>query len=344
MTVKYRPKITSEYTTKQAILFCESFGVDTYYVSFGRSSDVWSSIENNANFKPPAPINSDWYKAQFYKDISYYTKINSQDVKLVIDRNIINKETADYVNATDWGDPDVENSKEFGVGDLVIANSIFGVNDDINAPNNGYEVFKCTAAPDSQPNYPSCPKYNVGGLTNIITLNVDPGLQLDDGSYPPDGYEWEYLYTIPPDQVDTYVTKDYIVVPTPNELNNNYANWGRDLINTTPFDVNNLAYHLNVKKVMIGAVLSDTDPIAIYRQIGLICNPWSYTLVTPETNDLESAASQSGWKINSVIASSPTYLPSEILNETGQIVYMENRPPITHTLGEVQDIRIIIGF
>jgi len=312
MTVRYRTKLPNEYFTSQAINFINSFDSNVYYVTFGRGSDTWSSIENNTNFQPPMPVNSTLYKSDFYKLIDYYTKINNTNIKLVTER-------------VDW-----QPNNSYDLYSLIITNST-NDNLDITIPNTGYGVYKCVSKSSDNIESVNYPTYNNGGMASIDTE---------------DGYSWEYMYSIPLEMIENYTTKEYIPVPAPSDLvtDTNILYWGLDLVNYTRFDINSLSYKLNVSKIMIHALLSDSDPVSVYRQIGIVSNPWEYALMVDQNFPDGIDSSQSGWKIQTKLADNASYLSSEILQETGQLIYMENRPPIEHSPGEIQKIQIVIGF
>ena len=326
----YKTLLTTEYKVQQALNFIESFGNYNYYAALGKSNDTWSYNEQQSQFRPPFPIDSAWYKSQFSKDVESYIKLDKTSISLVIPRN-------------DWGDPNKTLSRSYIIDDIITVNSIAGVNTYPESFDKGIEVYKCITAPNKEQllEYAGTtfPKYNQNGFSYI-----------DTG----DGYAWLYLYTIPYEVSNKFTNPEYIPVPSIEDIDteDDRVLWNIDVVNTTPFDIARICYTANATTVMNYILLTDQDIISpfTYRQVGIIKTPWEFKLAPSEPSDefpdagTEGQYSQTGWKIVSIPAYKPSYIKSEILQETGEVLYIENRPPITKQLGEIHDIRIIIGF
>lgn len=346
----YRPTLTAEYSTNVALSLISNFDQDNYYLTIGKD-DIWSATEGQPEFRPPQPIDNENYKHQFWDDVVGYIKVHKANVRLVLDRR-------------DWGDSNVAYSKSYNINDITVTNSILDVN---TSPDliDGLIVYRCIQAPLTG----SC----VGGTgnnTNKDSCDLNGGAwHPSDGSTCPtglgtgidtgDGYIWEYLYTVPVDEVDQFCTPEYVVCPTPEELQDT-ARWGRELLNSTVFDVSRICYEVGASKIMVYTLLTDSyfqdmiiDGLS-FRQIGLVLSPYTYE-IAPDCNDLDGdpvyfantpngGCSILGWKIVAETANDPSYSADQILGETGELLYMENRAPVQRSKNELQEIRIILGF
>lgn len=349
MAVIYRPRLTQEYSTNVALSLINNFDNENYYMTIGKT-DQWSATENNAEFRPPLPIDTENYKHQFWEDVVGYIKIPKTSVRLVLDRR-------------DWGDPNVQYSKSYNIGDITVVNTIADVNMSPDA-NDGYMVYRCIQAPEAG----TCVDAS-GNDKDTCEINGGTWHPQDGSNYPTgistgidtqDGYIWEYLYTIPVDEVDQFCTPEYIVCPTPEDLAADIARWGRETISSTIFDVNRICYEVGASKVMVYVLLTDNYFVDMivngqsFRQIGIVMAPYTFELA-PDCDDLEGdpvyftstsegGCSLLGWKLIAEKCSEASYSADQILSETGELLYMENRAPIARSRNELQEIRVILGF
>lgn len=320
--------------------FYENIGDDedknTIYLMFGRD-DPWSEREDEINFAPPYPNDRPDGKADVWARALGLIKIPKSHLRPVLPRK-------------DWGDPDLNNSLRFTFGDIVTVNTM-SINSHPSALN-GYMVYRCVDIPETDPNNP-----NIRGLCTISTVtnksdcvavggdwqaprspgnpeNVPHGTgnAIETG----DGYIWEYLYTIPPSEVLTNVTKEYIVCPFPADIVNDRVGWGLD--QNIAFNVHHDDTIFNVGAVHLRfrAKLAGSDFIHLfgpgnqgYRQLSLVQNP----LLVREEGDLTD-----------IKATDVRYHPHEVQAGTGQIIYMENRQPIRKTIDQVEEFNLIYGF
>lgn len=331
MTKIYRPLTTTEFSVNNAITLYNQLNTsdDKYYLSIGRDT-AWDASENDSLFRPPFPLDTQSFKGGVWAQTIGYVRIDENSVRLVEARK-------------DWGDPDNVESKIYSLGDLTVTNTIEGVNTAI-GQKDGYMVYRCAAVTESpQPVGTTFPE---GTLSSI-----------DTG----DGYLWDYLYTIPQDEITKFVTPEWIVVPTPSQLTNSSPErWGREDLNVTVFDEGRIAYLVGSSNLMFYTLIEDTMFTEMiingeaFRQISIISNPYSYELA-PDVKDLnsdplyfsetgEGGAAIDGWKIVASKADQATYLSTEILRETGEMIYIENRAPITRSFNQIEEIRIIVSF
>ncbi|CAM0069753.1 baseplate wedge subunit [Vibrio phage F86] len=320
--------------------FYENIGDDsdhnTIYLMFGRNTP-WSDREDEINFAPPYPNDSADGKADVWARSLGMIKIPKSQLRPVLVRK-------------DWGDPDLNNSLRFTFGDIVTVNTM-SINSHPSALN-GYMVYRCVDIPETD-----AYNANIRGTCSIPTITnksdcvavggewtapSSPGNQeniphgtgnaIDTG----DGYVWEYLYTIPPSEVLTNVTREYIVCPFPDEVINDRKSWGLDQNIIFNAETDETIYSVGVVNLRFRAKLSGSDFIHLfgpgnqgYRQVSLVQNP---LLIREEGATVDIKATES------------LYNPHEIQEGTGQIIYMENRQPIRKTLDQVEEFNLIYTF
>lgn len=315
----YRPLLTKEYSTVLANEL-RNYSDASCYLTIGKKT-AWSGTENLPEFSPPLPIDDDNYKHQFWQDIIGYIRIAKENTRLVIDR-------------TDWISGNIYN-----VDDIVV---VYNTTDELGndtSPNalDGFMMYRCLTNTNNDPS--TIIPEGFGSSTGVLS----------------DGYEWEYLYTIPPAEIAEFCTREYVVVPSEQELISNLAYWSRDMVSSTVFDNGRMCYSIGAHKLMFRAVLGDNyfrnflDEETSYRQIGVVLNPYNYSLAPPCGSPspwfgVNGACSLFGWKIIATRATAATYELYEILANTGEILYMENRAPVIRSFNENNDIRIILGF
>ncbi|ALP47008.1 baseplate wedge subunit [Vibrio phage phi-Grn1] len=336
----YRSTITTEYRVNNLMNFYENVGDDddknTIYLMFGRN-EPWSDREDEINFAPPYPNDSPDGKADVWARALGLIKIPKSQLRPVIPRK-------------DWGDPDLNDSLRFTFGDIVTVNTM-SINSHPSALN-GYMVYRCVDIPETDPN-----NTNIRGTCSISTVTnkndcVAVGGEWNAPSSPGnqeniphgtgnaietgDGYVWEYLYTIPPNEVLTNVTKEYIVCPFPNDIIENRVAWGLDQNIVFNENYDETIFNVGAVQLRFRAKLAGSDFIHLfgpgnngYRQISLVQNP----LLIRQDGDTEDTK-----------ATEVRYDPHEIQAGTGQIIYMENRQPIRKTLDQVEEFNLIYNF
>lgn len=333
MAVIYRGIVTPKFRTKAMLNFIDGIGdtndKNTYYMAFGRKTP-WSSYETSSYFKPPYPVTDNTGIAALWDDMLGLVKISSASWVPVIPRK-------------DWGNPQLGTAgRIFQVNDVVIVNSLTGVNE-FDTSDSGYMVYRCVQTPDTG----ACNISTIGTKNECVkaggvwTPTATPGAaeNIPKGKQSAidtlDGYLWDYLYTIPPDEVINSTNEDYIVVPTPAEVEADPAKWGLANENNGN-QINRLIYDLGCSSLMGYIRLTDKDFTETnrpgntgYRQLSVVVNPL-----------LKKASNGSP----DVKATAYSYRPTDLLVESGEVLYLENRPPIYRSSDQTELIRIILSF
>lgn len=333
MTVLYRGIVTPKFRTKAMLNFIDGIGdtddKNTYYMSFGRKTP-WSAYESSSYFKPPYPVSDNTGVAALWDDMLGLMKVSKASWIPVIPRK-------------DWGNPELGDAgRIFQVNDVVIVNSLYGVNE-FDTSDSGYMVYRCVQTPDSGAcNISSITDKNAcslaGGVWTPIPTpgeyeNIPKGKQSAIDTK--DGYLWDYLYTIPPDEVINSTNEDYIVVPTPEQIENDPVKWGWENVNQSN-QINRIIYDVGCNSLMGYVRLTDRDFTDTnragntgYRQLAILVNP-----LLAKTNNGNP----------DVKATAYSYYPSQLLVESGEVLYIENRPPIYRSSDQTEAIRIILSF
>ncbi|AUR86079.1 hypothetical protein NVP1081O_344 [Vibrio phage 1.081.O._10N.286.52.C2] len=310
--------------------------LNTVYLMFGRPQP-WSDREDEINFAPPYPNDTPDGQADVWARQMGMIKIPKAQLRPVIPRK-------------DWGDPDLNNALNFTFGDIVTVNTM-SVNRHPSALN-GYMVYRCIDVPETDPN-----NSNIRGTCSVGSVTDKGDCVAIGGTWSApsspgnieniphgtsnavdtlDGYVWEYLYTIPPSEVLTNVTREYIVCPFPDDVVNDRAAWGLDQNIVYNADYDDTIFSVGAVNLRFRAKLSGSDFIHLfgpgntgYRQISIVQNP----LLLREDNS-----------VIDVKATGNLYSPHEIQEGAGQMIYMENRQPIRKTLDQVEEFNIIYSF
>ena len=327
----YRAIITSKFRTEKLLTFYNSIGTsadqNTMYLAFGRNSP-WSAGENTIGFAPPFPADTPMGMEDFWTNMIGCVKVNQSFMDAVVPRK-------------DWGDTRYPNSRTFFVGDIVVTNS---------APYNrvpgaqGWVVYKVVDVPstgvcsiDSITNKPECTKLGGKWTPSTESFVIPRGKGDTEGMVDTgDGYLWEYLMEIPPDVSINRCTNEYIVVPWPNELEADPARWGYQHNLTWQTGDYGLIFRMKVTIIRFRAFLDSIYfPQASiigntgFRQIGLIMNPLEVKALPTSPN---------------VKCQAESYLLSGLDRHTGEIVYMENRPPIIRSADQTEQVEIYFSF
>lgn len=333
MTIIYRGVVTPKFRTTAMMNFigriADTADSNTYYMSFGRATP-WSTYESSSYFKPPYPVTNDNGIAALWDDMLGLVKVSKTSWIPVIPRR-------------DWGNPNYQDSLTFHIDDVVVVNSLTGVNK-YDTSDAGYMVYRCVQEPQED------------GVCSVNQLRDRTACLMAGGAWTPtaslgepdnipkgknsaidtgDGYLWAYLYTIPPDEVINSTNDDYIVVPTPDEIQSNPTKWGIvDLGNIN--QISRTIFDINCSSLMGSAQLTDRDFTNTnrvgntgYRQLAILVNP---LLTKSHQGDPD------------VKATAYSYTPDQLLVESGEVLYVENRPPIYRSSDQTESIRIILSF
>lgn len=300
----------------------------TLYVSIGKTSS-WSEFENDVGFRPPIPEPTNAYRAEFWRQIVGMQKINGFDVRHVLPRR-------------DWGDPTSPTPYSFEVGDIVCVNTIDNVNRHPQHPP-GIQVYQCVQTPttgtcsidpSNLETENDClalggewtPTPTTGVVNNIPRTREAAFDTLD-------GYKWDFLYQIPLDVEALYVSDQWIVVPTQDEVDTERSRWG--VTDEVTLGDNRLIYRTKAYYLQIVCRISGTTFSEIglsgraFRQIALISNP---LLV------VDSTAVPVQKSTNEIVRS------GNLIPDSGDILFMENRLPTNRDLDQIEEISIVIQF
>ena len=332
----YRSKITDEYKTQNLVNFLDKVGDEpdknSIYLMFGRS-DSWADNELDLNFAPPYPDDSPDGQADAWHHALGFVKIPKEQLKAVLPRR-------------DWGDFSLgADAYRYNIGDVVVTNTI-NANSHPSALS-GYMVYRCIDVPDVgactlddvNQTFQKTDCIALGGKWNAVntpgTINNIPN-GTGDGIDTQDGYFWEYLYTIPPSEVINSVTSEYIIVPFPDDVNADPSEWGLTNEITYETTANRIIYSIGAHQLRFRAKLSGGDFAKLatpgnsgYRQLNILLNILLYRK--------DSTFPQ-------VKATDATYLPEQLEESSGTIIYMENRQPIFKAPDQVEEISLIFQF
>ncbi|AZV00962.1 baseplate wedge subunit [Escherichia phage vB_EcoM_005] len=208
----------------------------------------------------------------------------------------------------DWGDTSYPNPFTFQIGEIVVANSQPQNRTDVGA---GWMVYRCVDIPDS-------------GTCSILSLDNKTECT------------WEYLYEIPPDVSINRCTNEYIVVPWPEEIAEDPERWGYENNLTWQQDDYGLIYRIKGNTIRFKAFLDSVyfPEFSLpgnkgFRQLSIISNP------------LEAKAHPSDPIIK---AEKEYYDVIDLSRHSGEMIYMENRPPVIRSMDQTEEINIIFEF
>ena len=328
----YRAIVTSKFRTEKLLSFYNSIhdGIDgkTIYTTIGRSQP-WSDNEKDVGFAPPYPIDDVSGVVDMWSHMIGAVKVSRTYMDAVISRR-------------DWGDVRYPDPRTFKIGEIVVVNSAPYNRTDVST---GWMIYRVVDVPlkgmcsiANAKDKEECLK--LGGEWTPSIQSFEPPTGKGDGETTiinsPDGYVWEYLYTIPPDVSINRCTNEYIVVPTPVELREDPIKWGfEDNLSWKPYD-DELVFRLKVNRLRFKAYI---DPIYFpessklgndgFRQISIIINP---LLKKNHPTDPD------------VKATKESYLVGDLERHSGEMIYMENRPPITKSTDQTEEINIVFSF
>lgn len=324
----YRAILTSRFRTKNLINFLESIGdgadQTALYFTFGMSKK-WSDREEDVNFAPPYPLDDLDGVATVWENIEGILKVEKELIDPVIPRR-------------DYGDVRYPDPKTFRIGDIITTNTArFNQTTDTG----GWGVYRCIDVPDAGgcsiedfKTKEEC--IELGGIwTPSYESQYIPSGRGDAESVTPypDGYVWEYLYTIPADEAINRCTNELLVVPTPKELKENPAKWGYEDRLTYEHEEYDLIYRVKVVSLRFRAYLDSVyfPESALpknngIRQFSLIMNPLEAKKHPFDPN---------------VLAKKKVYKREDLLPNSGEMLYIENRPPIYRVMDQTEAVSII---
>lgn len=330
-SVIYRAIVTSKFRTEKMHNFYQTMGdgtdKNTIYLTFGRSTP-WADNESEAGFAPPYPSDNTDGVVDMWTNMMGAVKILPSMLDAITPRK-------------DWGDINYPNPKNFHIGDIVVSNS---------APYNrtdagkGWMVYRCVDIPTAGTcsisqikNKDECTK--LGGLwtTTAESLYAPSGTGDTNGLVDlGDGYLWEFLYEIPADVSINRCTNEYIVVPWPDEVKDDPSRWGYQNNLTWQQDDYGVIYRVKANTIRFKAYLDSVYfPKASlpgntgFRQLSLVVNPLEVKLKPNDPN---------------VKATDLNYTVLQLDRQSGEMIYMENRPPIIRAMDQSEEVNIIFEF
>lgn len=327
----YRSIITSKFRTENLINFYKLVGdnpdQNSIYVSFGRS-EKWSDSENDPGFAPPYPIDDVDGVVDLWSNLLGLAKVGKEMLDAIYPRK-------------DYGDTRYDNPFTFFIGDIVVVNSTINNRTDASR---GWMIYRVVDVPDQG----SCsvkPGENVltkeecigiGGIWTPTMPSSSEPLGEGDAIKMEDGYVWEYLYTIPIDVAINKCTNEHIVVPFQDQLIAEKEKWGYDNVLEWYPNSGNLLYRMKVTSLRFRAYMDSLYfPETLlagnntFRQIGMMMNPL-LKKVNPTDKDVK--------------AKDLYITPEKLEAHSSDVIYMENRPPVTRTPDQLEEISIIFEF
>ena len=332
-SVVYRSIVTSKFRTEKMLNFYQSIGdganQNTMYVTFGRS-EPWASNENDPGFSPPYPVDD----VEGIEDMWTHMMGSVKVYKSMLDAITPRK---------DWGDIRYPNPRNFQVGEIVVSNSAPYNRTDAGS---GWMVYRCVDIPDTGTcsiyeltNKEECMKLGGKWTSSIDSMIPPSGTRDTEGGEIinlGDGYLWEYLYEIPPDVSINRCTNEYIVVPWPDEVKADPERWGYQ--NNLSWQTGDYGVVFRVKantirfKAFLDSVYFPKFSLPGnngFRQISIISNPLEKRVIPSDPN---------------VKAIKEYYDAVDLDRHSGEMIYMENRPPVIRAMDQTEEINIIFEF
>lgn len=283
--------------------------VDDINAEGNQENNVYMGIAKSSAWAdentPDTPDTKESTLETYWDDIIGMTKIPAAQVALVVPRN-------DWTSGTTYPIFDKTTT------DDVAYNTKFYV---VNSENRVYECITSS-----------------GAANTVEPLAVNEVLASGVRTVTSDSYVWKYLYTITTGDADRFKTPNWIPV-----------NFEDSTSSGTAIVANNeqLNSHLilGAKRVMFyglisadGVVISDSTT---YRQIGLHRNPiiddGSATLATANEFGLISG-------VGFVDAGSESGSGNEMIRNSGEFMYMENKKSVQRVNSQTEEIRLIVEY
>lgn len=326
----YRSIITSKFRTENLVNFYKLVGdapdQHSIYVTFGRS-EKWSDSENDPGFAPPYPNDSVDGVVDMWTHMMGAAKVSREMLDAVYPRK-------------DYGDMRYENPLTFFIGDIVVVNSVMNNRTD---PSRGWMIYRvvdvpsqgrCSIPSDTDLDKNEC--LALGGRWTPSIESVSEPLGEGDAIDTEDGYIWEYLYTIPIDVAINRCTNEYIVVPFADQLLREKDKWGYS--NTLEWypGSSDLLYRMKVNTLRFRAYMD-----SLYFPETLLANQNTFRQISILMDPLLKKAQP----INPDVKATDLYItPDKLEPHSGEMIYMENRPPVTRTPDQMEEISIIFEF
>lgn len=327
----YRGIITSKFRTEKLHSFWKSIGdgktQNSIYVSFGRT-EPWATNENEPGFAPPFPVDNTKGVVDVWTNMIGCVKVSQSMLDAVVPRR-------------DWGDQRYPNSRNFNIGDIVVVNT---ASYNKSAGGVGWLVYRVVDIPSTGEcsismvdNKIECLKLGGKWTSDIDSYTVPSGVgdsvgNVDTG----DGYLWEYLYEIPADVSINKCTNEYIVVPFPEELKRDPKRWGYHNNLTWERDEFNLIYRMKVNSIRFRAYFDSVwfPNTAVlgnkgFRQLAVIMNPAEKKVKA--TDPINRCIKQYYNVIN-------------MQRHSGELIYIENRPPVVRSMDQTEEVSLIFEF
>lgn len=326
----YRSIVTSKFRTENLINFYNLVGDDpdkhSIYVSFGRS-EKWSDSENDPGFAPPYPIDNIDGVVDMWTNMMGAAKVGREMLDAVYPRK-------------DYGDMRYENPLTFFLGDIVVVNSTINNRTD---PSRGWMVYRvidvpaqgrCSILPEDNLTKQEC--ISLGGKWTPSIESVSEPLGEGDAIETEDGYVWEYMYTIPIDVAINRCTNEYIVVPFPDQLFREKDKWGYENVLEWYPGSPDLLYRMKVTTLRFRAYMD-----SLYFPETLLANQNTFRQIAVIMDPLKRKSNPTDPNVKET----ESYVtPDKLESHSGEMIYMENRPPVTRTPDQLEEISIIFEF
>lgn len=326
----YRAIVTSKFRTENLVNFYKLVGdapdKHSIYTTFGRS-EKWSDSENDPGFAPPYPIDNFDGVVDMWTNMMGAAKVSKEMLDAVYPRK-------------DYGDMRYDNPLTFFIGDVVVVNSTTNNRTD---PSRGWMVYRvidvptqgrCSIQSTSELSKQEC--ITLGGKWTPSITSVAEPIGEGDAIDTLDGYVWEYLYTIPIDVAINRCTNEYIVVPFADQLYAEKDKWGYENVLEWYPSSSDLLYRMKVNTLRFRAYMDSLYfPETLlanqntFRQLSLVMNP-----ILKKKDPLDPDV-----KANDLYVT-----PDKLEPHSGEMIYMENRPPVTRTSDQLEEISIIFEF
>lgn len=143
-------------------------------------------------------------------------------------------------------------------------------------------------------------------------------------------------FEIPPDVSINRCTNEYIVVPWPEELKEDPARWGYEDNLTWQQDDFGLIYRVKANTIRFKAYLD-----SVYFPEAALPGNKGFRQISIITNPLEAKAHPNDPNVK---AEKDYYDPEDLMRHSGEMIYMENRPPIIMAMDQTEEINILFTF
>ncbi|UNY47140.1 baseplate wedge subunit [Cronobacter phage LPCS28] len=326
----YRSIITSKFRTENLVNFYKLVGdapdKHSIYVTFGRS-EKWSDSENDPGFAPPYPLDNFDGVVDMWTNMMGAAKVNREMLDAVYPRK-------------DYGDVRFDNPYTFFIGDVVVVNSTAHNRTD---PSRGWMVYRvvdvpdvgeCSIKPDNPLNKEEC--HALGGKWTPTNPSSSEPIGEGDAIETQDGYVWEYLYTIPIDVAINRCTNEHIVVPFADQLYAEKDKWGYENVLEWYPSSSDLLYRMKVNTLRFRAYMD-----SLYFPETLLANQNTFRQISIMMNPLKKKANPIDPDVKMNL---PYTTPDQLEPHSGEMIYMENRPPVTRTPDQLEEISIIFEF